>query len=317
MENRLFTDANRSLLRSGKRYHLDKSFFSAPPQYGPIRLYQIGRLYCNEDTVIRPHPHIYWYELTIVTAGRGTVITNNVSVPVKPGDVYLSFPSDVHAIQTDPVDFLQYDFFAFGTDRTDLAEDLSRIAATHREADRRIIRSDTLRSLVGNAIAELDRNDRYTSELLHSVFTQIPIHLIRCFQREAYREQAAAVSEPQILCYRLMNYIDTHIYTLRSLEELAELTSYNYSYLSALFRRVTSGTLADYYRLRRLQTAKLLIDEGNLNITRIAELLNYSSIYTFSRAFKEQYGLSPDQYRKGTRGDAEDAEDAEDAMGTS
>ena len=80
---------------------------------------------------------------------------------------------------------------------------------------------------------------------------------------------------------------------------LSHLTfTHNYSYLSSLFRKVTSGTLSDYYRNSRLETARLLILEDQLNISQIADLLHYSSIYTFSRAFKDQYGLSPEQYRK-------------------
>jgi AraC-like DNA-binding protein len=98
-----------------------------------------------------------------------------------------------------------------------------------------------------------------------------------------------------------MNYIDTHIYTLSSLEELAEMTNYNYSYLSSLFHKTTSGMLTDYYRKRRLETARLLIEEGALKINEIASLLRYSSIYTFSRAFKDFFGVSPSQYKRCAR----------------
>lgn len=293
-------DAVETLNQSPKRYHLDKRFFSAPPVYGPIRLYQIGRLYCNQNTVIPKHPHMFWFELTLVTGGKGMVVTNDVRVPVVPGDIYFSFPSDLHAIETDPVEHLEFDFFAFNTDRADLSEDLEEIMRNHRDPQSRIIRSDSLRSLIGNAIAELDREDRYSGELLDSIFTQIPIHLIRCFQKKGYQESSGTISEPEILCYRLMNYIDTHIYTMTSLEELSEITNYNYSYLSALFRKVTSSTLTEYYRSRRLETAKILLEENCMSITKIAELLNYSSIYTFSRAFKDKYGKSPEQYRRNT-----------------
>ena len=85
---------------------------------------------------------------------------------------------------------------------------------------------------------------------------------------------------------------------MQGLDELSDLTGYNYSYLSALFRRVTSESLCDYYRNRRLETARLHIAENALSITAVAELLRYSSIYTFSRAFKNRYGLSPEQYRR-------------------
>ena len=169
---------------------------------------------------------------------------------------------------------------------------------THLRPDRRIVRDDVIASLVSGAIAELDRDDRYTGEMLEASFTQILVRLIRSFSSGDTEHARSSVTEAEALCYRLMNYIDTHIYTMTSLEELAEATNYNYSYLSSLFHKTTSGMLTDYYRRRRLETARLLIDEGGLSITEIAALLRYSSIYTFSRAFKEFFGASPTQYKR-------------------
>jgi AraC-like DNA-binding protein len=292
------TECGERLDGSEKRYHLDKRFFKAPLRYGSIRLYQIGRLYCTKKTDICKHSHRFGFELTLVTGGKGTVYTNDIPIPVAAGDIYLSFPGDFHAIESDPVELLEFDFISFDTDRVDLSEDLEEIMRNHADADARVVRSDSLRSLVGNAIAELDREDHYSKELLDSIFTQIPIHLIRLFRKKNFKTESEVISEPEILCYRLMNYVDTHIYTMTSLEELSEVTSYNYTYLSALFRKVTGGTLAAYYRGRRLETARLLLEEKKTSISKIAELLNYSSIYTFSRAFKEKYGQSPEQYRK-------------------
>ena len=82
------------------------------------------------------------------------------------------------------------------------------------------------------------------------------------------------------------------------LEVLAEHTGYNYSYLSSLYNSTTGESLSSYYRTRRLETARLHIEENLLSITAIADLLRYSSIYTFSRAFKDAYGISPEQYRR-------------------
>lgn len=95
-----------------------------------------------------------------------------------------------------------------------------------------------------------------------------------------------------------MHYIDTHIYSIKNLSCLSERFSYNYSYLSDLFKKCTGNTIANYYQTRRLETAKLLINSGELKITSIAERLNYSSLYTFSKAFKKKYGLSPRDYIK-------------------
>lgn len=281
-----------------KRYHLDKSYMDNPLVFGEFRLFQIGRLYCSETTKISKHAHINWFELTIVTGGKGTVYTNDVAVPVRRGDIYLSFPCDFHGIASDAEEPLKYDFFSFSTADENFAADMDRILQTHMSADSRIIQDETIASLVSNAIAEIDGNNPYSEQLLAALFMQIQIRLIRGFLCDAPVPSGKSVTELEELCYRLMNYIDTHLYTMTSLEELAEATNYNYSYLSSLFRKGTASTLSDYYRNRRLETARLLIIENKLSISHISELLHYSSICTFSRAFKERYGSSPGQYRK-------------------
>ena len=55
-------------------------------------------------------------------------------------------------------------------------------------------------------------------------------------------------------------------------------------------------SFSDYYQTRRLDMAKLLILEKKLKINQIAETLNYSSLYSFSKAFKSKYGGSPSRY---------------------
>ena len=39
--------------------------------------------------------------------------------------------------------------------------------------------------------------------------------------------------------------------------------------------------------------AKEYIKEGKLSVNEIAEKLNYSSVYSFSKSFKQKYGFSP------------------------
>ena len=282
-----------------KYYHINKVFLSEPRVIGDFRLYQLGRLYCTGETVIEEHAHIDWFEITVATGGRGTVYTNGTAVPISRGEIYLSFPCDHHAIVSDPVDPLKYDFFSFSADDESLCADFSTIMEQCAAADARIVRDERIATLVGDAIAEVDAGKRHSERLLYALFSEIFIRLVRGFFRESSPvTPPPAIERTDALCYRLMHYIDTHIYSMQGLDELSDLTGYNYSYLSALFRRVTSESLCDYYRNRRLETARLHIAENALSITAVAELLRYSSIYTFSRAFKNRYGLSPEQYRR-------------------
>lgn len=278
-------------------YHLNKSFFSVPRVYGGVRLIQIGRLHCKSNSAIAEHAHIDWFELTVATDGKGIVYTNGTAVPISRGEIYLSFPWDHHAILSDDIDPLKYDFFAFSAKDTELSEDLLAIMEANTAAERRIFRDETIASLISAATSELDSGLKHSERLLGALLSEIVIRTMRAFSRIAPAEVPRAESS-DALCHQLMHYIDTHIYTMDSLEELADFTGYNYSYLSALFRRVTAESLSAYYMRRRLETARLHIMENVLSITEIAELLRYSSIYTFSRAFKSRFGISPEQYRK-------------------
>ena len=94
-----------------------------------------------------------------------------------------------------------------------------------------------------------------------------------------------------------MSYINTHIYTITNLSDLSSVLNYDYPYISKIFVETTSQTISDYYREQRLETACMLIREGNLSFTQISDKLHYSSIYAFSKAFKNHYSVSPKEYK--------------------
>lgn len=280
-----------------KNFHLDKNYVGCPVEYGEISLIQIGRLYCNTHTVIGMHTHQNWFELTVVTDGCGSVIVGNTSVEVTQGDIHLAYPGDFHEIHSDPKNPLKYDFFSFYPKSPFLLERLEAIMQSHSGGNERVIRDEKINRLLENAIAEINRPSELSSEILGAVFYQIVLYLIRDFQHTEI-EKKETIGAPEQLCYQMMHYIDTHIYTIDGLYELSDTMRYNYSYLSDIFKKVTGETLQEYYQGRRLRAAQLLLMENTLKLGEIANLLRYSSIYAFSRAFKDRFGISPSEYRK-------------------
>lgn len=278
-------------------YHLENVFFNNPLEFDEIFLFQIGRLYCKNSTVVDTHIHTDLYELTVVTDGAGTVITNHIPSAVKSGDIYLSMPGDIHRIESDRDNPLKYDFLAFRPRENQYKDELVRISEKYHSPENRIIKNEQISRLTANAIAELTTSNMYSNELLNSVFKQILIYLIRDFHKLPNNSYPDNINNSKILCYKLMNYIDTHIYTIKNLSELCEATGYSYGYLSAIFKKTTSEKLFDYYNKRRINAACLLLKENNHSITEISEILGYSSLYAFSKAFKKQMNLSPKSYK--------------------
>ncbi len=281
------------------KYHLDFLHIEEPVCYKDTLLFQLGRLYCFPGTVIEKHAHLDWFELTVISDGSGTVKTNGVATPVQKGDIYLSYPGDFHEIISSGENPLKYDFFAFATKNALLEQELKNIMNSHT-CEERVFRSNTVNYAVSDAISELSAKKKYSSELLSLIFEEIIFNVIRSFDFEMSGNTGGNLS-PNELCFQIMHHIDTHIYSIKKLASLSEKFSYNYSYLSNFFKKKTGTTIAEYYQNRRLETAKLLINSGDLKITNIAERLNYSSLFAFSKAFKKKYGIAPKNYIGGGR----------------
>lgn len=279
------------------KYHIHKTYFGAlgsPREYGDMRLVQIGRMYCSEDTVIERHSQLDCVELTIVRDGRGRILTNDVATEVATGDIYVSFPGDLHEIISDKEELLKFDFISLDTASAELRGELDSVMLDFHSPDKRVIRDEDITEIVARAIAEEDSGEPYSALVMESMLREILIYVLRDFAALSTKgRHTPSPDDAELFCYRIMNYIDSHIYSMESLSELSELTNYNYNYLSNFFKEVTGYTLMNYYRRRRLETAKQLLSENTLSITRIARLLGYSSVYTFSRAYKEYFGENP------------------------
>lgn len=259
-------------------------------------LVQLGRLYCSPGEEIAKHAHIDWYELTVVTDGEGVIATNDVPTKVKRGDIYLSHPGDFHQIVSSTDKPLKYDFFSFNTKNPEIRAELKRIVTTDCSYDDRVFSSSQIVSSVSLAIAELSSKLSYSSEILSCIFEEILYLIVRNFNSQEALSESKRSHSADKLCLQIMHYIDTHIYTIDNLTVLSEKFSYNYSYLSNMFKKCTGDTILNYYQTRRLDAAKLLLNEGKVKVNHVAEMLKYSSLYSFSKAFKNKFGISPKHY---------------------
>lgn len=282
------------------KFHVVQNYFVTPRQINDISLYQVGRRFCAEGMVVPTHPHIIdCIELTVVIDGKGEIITNEISTPVQSGDIYLSFMGDFHTIISDTKSPLKYDFIAFKTTDNALSEAFEFIMQNYSSPDKRCTRDEKITYLLGNIIAEINEPERFSEEMLYSMLRQLMIYVIRSYKENSRSVVSfGGITDAEALCLQLMNYIDTHIYTINCLSRLSEITGYNYNYMSNIFKKNTSYTLLEYYHTKRMKTAKLLLAENKRSVSEAAELLGYSSIYTFSRAFKKQFGISPSEYKK-------------------
>lgn len=268
--------------------------------FGKINLVQIGRLKCDPGHVIGRHTHLNWFELTCVTDGEGEIYGGETKVDVKKGDIFLSFPCEVHKIISSVEAPLTFDHFALSVNDTDYNERLERLMAGYANPKKRVFTNYLIKEMLEGSINEILGKAEFKKDYLEASFSLILLEILKIFEvkRDSGFISDGTSQDPEKMCRTVKNYIDTHLFSIGSLTEIADLCGYNYSYLSYLFRKVTGITLSDYYKSRRFESAKLMIRENKLRISEISNLLGYNSVYAFSKAFKDEFGMSPKNYYK-------------------
>jgi AraC-like DNA-binding protein len=82
------------------------------------------------------------------------------------------------------------------------------------------------------------------------------------------------------------------------LVELARMAGLSRSKLHHNFCAVYGITPFDYLRNRRLEKARISLNEGNMDVTEISYSVGYSSLSHFARVFKQYFGMPPSNYRR-------------------
>ena len=83
-----------------------------------------------------------------------------------------------------------------------------------------------------------------------------------------------------------------------TLHTLSEALSVSPSHLSHTFSRRLHTNLRAYVNALRADQACTLLRSTGFSVTRIAYECGFETQRTFNRAFREQCGLSPSEYRR-------------------
>ncbi|MGG4145537.1 helix-turn-helix domain-containing protein [Paenibacillus algorifonticola] len=97
---------------------------------------------------------------------------------------------------------------------------------------------------------------------------------------------------------KVQRYMEEHLDEQFSREHAAEAVYLNPAYLSRLFRRETGHSLTDYLVRMRIARAREELEKTNTKISDIAVMIGYSNFSHFSKLFKKETGLTPQEYRK-------------------
>lgn len=93
-------------------------------------------------------------------------------------------------------------------------------------------------------------------------------------------------------------YIQQNYMNSISLEEVANIAGFNSSYFSSLFKKESGSNFLEYLSEVRMTKAKELLRESNLSIAVICQEVGYNDLKHFTKSFKKNTGIKPNEYRK-------------------
>jgi AraC-like DNA-binding protein len=110
-------------------------------------------------------------------------------------------------------------------------------------------------------------------------------------------KRAVLIERIKVVITEMVHYSD-ELPKVNYSDYISEKLNYDYTYLSNIFSEVKGITIQQFIIIHKIERIKELIIYDELNITEIAEKMNYSSVAHLSAQFKKVTGLSPSHFKK-------------------
>jgi AraC family transcriptional regulator, transcriptional activator of pobA len=249
----------------------------------------------NYHSLQHAHRHSF-YHLVLFTHGAGTHTIDFVKFDVQPYQIYFMAPGQVHSWKFEgdvdgyvihfAADFFrpfllnpgyleQFSFFSGNSDQCvcQLPENVQPEVVRIFEA----LLGDKEKDMIRLRLLELFMNvEKHAVQHPHGHLPQHTSTLLRSFQQ----------------------LINQYYRTMRLPKEYAELMYITPNHLNALCKELLGKTAGDVIRERVLLEAKRLLTNAGMSVLEIAYELNFKDNSYFTRFFRNNEGITPEEFRK-------------------
>ena len=257
--------------------------------------------------IVALHSHQF-YEVIFVLSGRLNYLLDGKRFRLQPGDIVLVPPGMGHRPLfleelTEPYErlvvWLDQEFWRASVAETPF---LNYVFEQCAQRENYLLRTSgpTWNGLRAGALAlyqEVEqRRPGWECCVRHAALV-LMVHVCRTFY---YWNVAVPVAETELLADRIFSYIDTHLTEKLTLGGVAEHFLISQSTLSHLFQKQFGVSFYRCVVQRRLIAAKNAMFDG-VRLQEVWECCGFADYSSFYRAFKKEYGCSPNAFKSQSR----------------
>jgi AraC-like DNA-binding protein len=255
--------------------------------------------YSNDHVSLHSHT---FYEILYCKGGTGVeYLVGSDRYRLQKGDIVFLPPGVSHRpiLQEQMTEPYVRDVLWFSTEFVSLIERMFPQEGSTSALRHGLLRTvgthwESLGDLLHYGVTEAERKQTGWETALMGTVILFLSRLKRAFLEDTSVSMAA--EKPELLD-RIVTYIEQNLSRHITLTDTAKAFYVSESTVSHIFRNKLGVSFYRFVTQRRLIAAKVLIQEGSI-LEQVAEQVGFSDYSSFYRAFKQEYGISPRQFRK-------------------
>ena len=268
--------------------------------FNAIHYFEFGKNFSHP-----PERHGFW-EMVYVDSGEINAVTDGIGRTLSQGQLIFHRPGELHAHLSNkkvPNNMLVLSFTSKSPAMDFFDKKIFTLDKTAKTLLTLFIREarEALGELPGvyedESALDFSASAAGALQLLECYLTELLLVLRRGGGSRAKQSENSRELAQNSITTLILEYMKERIYDNLVIEDVCRRFFIGKSKLCQLFAESVGKSPMEYFNGLKIAEAKRLLLDGG-SVSRVSDALSYSSIYSFSRAFKKSVGIAPTEYKK-------------------